>query len=170
MPESRFWCFMLNNPTESDEQEVTDLLDNRAWTVYGIFGKEISPSGTSYFQGFLILDRFRRRSFFLHKVPRVAFFVRYANSTNEDARDYCKKEGDFEEFGIFPVFQQGKCNDLAQFFDWGDEFIANYGRAPCDCEIALAHPGHWLRYQCAADLFCLRAPAPQLQLGEPNEW
>jgi len=170
MPESRFWCFTLNNPTESDEQEVTDLLDNRAWTAYGIFGKEISPSGTPHFQGFLILDRSRRRSFLSHKVPRAAFFVRYANSTNEDARDYCKKEGDFEEFGTFPVSQQGKRNDLAQFLDWGDEFIANHGRAPRDREIALAHPGHWLRYQRAADLFRLRAPAPQLQLGEPNEW
>ena len=169
MPDAtKFWCFTLNNPTEDDEQIVTDFLSSGDVT-YGIIGREAGASGTPHLQGFVILDRSRRRSYLVGKF-QAHFTVRYHGSTNEQARDYCKKEGDYEEFGEFPKVAQGKRNDLEQVVQWHDAFVQENGRAATPREFALEYPLQSIRYSRMCEVLRLRAPSPCLQVGEPNDW
>lgn len=168
MSESKFWCFTLNNPTEDVEQVVTDFLSSGDVT-YGIFGREVGESGTPHLQGFVILGRSRRLSFLRRKF-QAHWTRRHSNSTNEQARDYCKKDGDFEEFGEFPVSQQGRRSDLQSLIDWADAFTIANNRPPSSPDIAKHRPEAYLRYPRFRALCAHRAPRRQLEFGEPNEW
>lgn len=168
MTETRFWCFTLNNPTEDVEQTVTDFVSSRDVT-YGIFGREVGESGTPHLQGFVILCRSRRLSYLRNKF-QAHWTRRHSNSTNEQARDYCKKDGDWEEFGEFPVSQQGRRNDLEELVAWADAFTAENGRPPASPDIAKHQPRAYLKYPRFRALAAHRAPARRLEFGEPNEW
>lgn len=168
MSESKFWCFTLNNPTDDQEQAVTDFLSSGDVT-YGIFGREVGDSGTPHYQGFVILDRSRRLSFLRRKF-QAHWTRRHANSTNEQARDYCRKDGDFEEFGTFPVGQQGKRTDLDALVAWADAFTVEHGRPPSSPDIAKHQPQAYLKYPRFRALCAHRAPARRLEFGEPNDW
>lgn len=170
MVESKFWCFTLNNPSEDDEQSVTDFLSDQTHVRYGVVGRESGESRhTPHLQGFIILTRSRRRSFLTSKF-QAHFTVRYAHSTNEEAAAYCKKEGDFEEFGSFPKSEQGKRKDLEEYIEWGDSFTQENGRPPSLADIAKHQPIAYIRYPRLSELFALRAPPVVLQQGEPKQW
>lgn len=90
------WVFTLNNYTEED---VEKLAFERC--VYYIVGRERAPStGTPHLQGFVIFAA--RRS--LRKVreiyPRACWMK--ARGTSMEASRYCKKEGDYVEYGTCP--------------------------------------------------------------------
>jgi hypothetical protein len=166
--ESKFWCFTLNNPSEDVEQSVTDFLSSRN-VSYGIFGREIGETGTPHLQGFVILDRSRRLSYLRRKF-QAHWSQRHGNSTNAQARDYCKKDGDFEEFGTFTEVAQGRRHDLDQLVQWADEFTEENGRPPTSPDIAKHQPRAYLRYPRFAAMCAHRAPQRQLEFGEPNNW
>lgn len=170
MPESKFWVFTINNPSEDDEQLITDFLDNRSFVDYGIFGREVGESGTPHLQGFVILNRSRRLSFLSLKVPRAHWEQRYEHSTNEQARDYCKKDGDFEEFGTFPETAPGRRVDLDDIIAWVDDFARTNGRAPCERDFAVHQPVAFVRFPRLVELAALRAGRPTLENGVPNDW
>lgn len=168
MTEATRWIIVVNNPTEDCEQQLTDLLDSR-YVKYGIFGREVGDSGTPHLQGFCILDRARRMSFLRNRVPRGHFEV--ARGTDQQASDYCKKDGDFEEFGTMPVSQQGRRTDLERIVDWIDEFTRDNGRAPGSPELAKYQPAAYIRYyHRLTALAAHRAPRRQLEFGDPLEW
>lgn len=170
MSESKFWCFTLNNPTDDEEQGVTDFLSSRDVT-YGVFGRETGSSGTPHFQGFVILNRSRRLSFLRRKIARAHWSRRYANSTNEEARDYCRKDGDFEEFGTFPAgVTAGHRSDLDALIAWCDAFTEEHGRPPASPDIAKHQPHAYLKFPRFVALARHRAPRRQLEFGEPREW
>lgn len=168
MPESKFWVFTLNNPTEDEEQDVTDFLSGRH-VVYGVFGRETGESGTPHFQGFVVLGRSRRLSYLRAKIsPRGHYEI--ARGTPAQAADYCKKDGDFEEFGTFPASRQGKRTDLDDVIEWIDNFIEDNGRAPGSPEIAKFQPRAYIKYPRLVAMAEHRGPRRQLQFGEPNDW
>lgn len=166
-PTSQRWCFTLNNPTTQDSSDVADFLSSGDVT-YGVVGRETGESGTPHLQGFVILVRPQRLSFLRNRVSVRGHYER-ALGTSKQASDYCKKDGDFDEYGLFPE-RQGARNDLDEILAWVDSFIEEKGRSPASPDIAKAHPRAYLKYPRLPALARHRAPQRRLEFGEPHEW
>lgn len=95
------WCFTLNNYDDTQTTKMETILVDESVVRYAIYGKEVSRSGTPHLQGYLCLVKKQRfdqvRKLFgideLHLEGR-------SKGTHEQARDYCKKDRSFKEFGI----------------------------------------------------------------------
>lgn len=162
---SRRWVFTLNNYTAEELEHVRGFLRQ---CTYAIFGRERGANNTPHLQGFLIYPSPQRLSFFRRRLSERAHFERSLGST-EQASAYCKKDGDFEEFGERPP-ERGRRRDLEEFIAWGDEFIREHGRPPSSPEIARSRPFEYARYPRAVNLFAHRAPPVSIQTGEPRDW
>lgn len=114
---AKYWVFTLNNPTaeESDSlREIGASIDDTSFVTYLVFGREVAPStGTPHLQGYMEVGA-RVRPARMHKLgglSRAAFFKR--RGTAEQASTYCKKSGDYDEFGSFDVdLVPGRRTDL----------------------------------------------------------
>lgn len=160
------WCFTLNNFTPEQVELILSLFDQPI-TRYGIFGKETGASGTPHLQGFVIFHTNQR--FDAVRALLRGAHCEVARGTSIQAREYCKKDGDFTERGSFPD-SHGKRNDLAELLEWGDDFIRTSGRAPTQRDVAKHRPRDFLKYPRAIELFQLRAPPPVIQQGELTHW
>lgn len=89
------WCFTLNNPTDEDWSAFPDLPYR-----YLVVGREVGSEGTEHAQGFVIFRGQHRLSACKKLLPRAHWEV--ARGSNTQAADYCKKDGQFEEFGDLP--------------------------------------------------------------------
>lgn len=168
MSQSKFWCFTLNNPTEDEEQRVTDFCSSRH-VVYGVFGRETGESGTPHLQGYVILNRSQRLSFLRARLSDRAHYE-VANGTPQQASDYCKKDGEFEEFGTLPVSSQGRRTELDAVVEWIDSFIEENGRPPQSPDIAKHQPNAYIKFPRLVALAAHRGPRRQLEFGQLNEW
>lgn len=97
----------VNNWRQSDYDHLVEMWGND-WFTYMIIGKEGNTPGpngearTPHLQCFMILQRKKTCGVIIKKLTfadgRKAFVER-ANGPSPAAADYCKKEGDFEEWG-----------------------------------------------------------------------
>lgn len=165
-PQSRRWVFTINNPTDVDRQHVA-VLSGHELLKYLVIGRELGQSGTPHLQGFVIFNRSTRRSRVTGLLPRAHLEI--TRGTSEQAATYCKKEGDFDEYGEFPTNNTTNAY-LQELYSWGDAFIEEKGRAPTSPEIAREHPTAYLRYPRVCKLFEARAPVPNLREGTPRDW
>lgn len=161
------WCFTLNNPVDDEEQQLCDFLAGPDCT-YAVFGREVGTSGTPHLQGFIILRSASRLSYLRNNASDRAHYEK-ARGTSVQARDYCKKDGDFEEFGTFPN-NHGKRSDLDELIAWADDFALTNGRAPSSPDIAKHQPQAYLKYPRFRALCAHRAPRRALEFGEPKPW
>jgi Putative viral replication protein/RNA helicase len=97
------WCFTLNNYTDA---EVASLKD--AECRYLVFGYEVGESGTPHLQGFICFNRTKRLTGCRAVLARAHWEP--ARGSNEQAAEYCKKEGAFHEKGAIPI--RGKNSQL----------------------------------------------------------
>lgn len=164
--QSSRWVFTLNNPSQEDKDHVANLGEHEL-VRYLIVGRERGAGGTPHFQGFVIFNRSVRRSRVSGLLPRAHLEI--TRGTSEQASTYCKKEGDFDEYGTFPTNNTTN-KYLDELYKWGDEFIETQGRAPTSPEIARAHPTAYLRYPRVCRLFEARAPQPNIRDGTPRQW
>lgn len=100
---SKRWCFTINNWT----QECLITMKTVP-CIYMIIGKEVGASGTPHLQGFVTFQQAKRLSA-MKKIHPKAHWTE-AKGSSFKASEYCKKEGDYEEFGEVP--SQGKRTDL----------------------------------------------------------
>lgn len=106
---SKNWCFTLNNYDDAAQERVRALVPN---TEFLVFGREVGETGTPHLQGFV---RFKDRLRF-DKVARLIPGAHLSVARNvPKAAEYCRKDGDFEEFGELPVDKSGKRSDLDLF-------------------------------------------------------
>lgn len=150
----RRWVFTLNNYTNDEESKISDFFTSEH-CVYGIKGRETSATGTPHLQGFVIVRlpfRFRRIKSFLGDRCHIEL----ARGTSTQARDYCQKEGDYDEYGVFPA-EAGRRSDLDRFFEWSDEFELTHGRPAASPDVAREHPNIYIRYPRATRLTNLRS-------------
>lgn len=160
------WVFTLNNYTDAEVQSISDWLD--ASVVYGTFGREVGANGTPHLQGFIILHSPQRLSYLRTHVSARGHFEK-ARGTSTQARDYCHKDADFVEYGVFPE-RQGKRSDIDRLVEWADDWAAANGSAPLAADIAREQPSAFVRYPRFIELCQLRQPRLPVQEGELSEW
>lgn len=150
-PSARNYCFTLNNYTEED---VLFLSNNLERYKYICWGREVGQNGTSHLQGYV--------SFGTRKTLRAAkalindrAHLEVAKGSKNQNREYCKKDGQFEEFGDCST-EQGRRTDLellAQRLrdgdtvrgianDFGPDFI-RYGRGIREMHFLFDAPKPW---------------------------
>lgn len=95
MGRSRAFCFTLNNYTDEDEARIA-----AAGAQYTLYGKEVGEAGTPHLQGYLYFKN-QRTLKSVHK-KLVGAHVEPRRGTHEQASEYCKKDGDYVEYGIAP--------------------------------------------------------------------
>lgn len=163
-PKTRRMCFTLNNYTEEEANNVATFLDSDE-VVYGIVGREQGEQGTPHLQGFFILRAPQRYSFVHSRAsPRLHLEVTRAKSAN--ASEYCKKEGDYDEYGELPN-AQGKRSDIDNFVTW----VKEQSRRPSEREIAVQFPSLFLRYRRhLLDLCGHLRPDPVFPESELRDW
>lgn len=105
MSRSRSWCFTVNNYTEQDRDQLRALS-----CQYLVFGYERGEEGTPHLQGYVHFKSAKTMSAVKKLLPRAHLEERRA--TVDRAVEYCKKDGDYEEFGDKPMSQKekGDCN------------------------------------------------------------
>lgn len=160
------WCFTLNNYTPA---ELTAIVDSASGFDYLCFGRELGDSGTPHLQGFLCLPQKKRLAQVkqLDGLSRAHFEKRSPRSTPAQAAEYCKKEGDYDEYGELPGKKQGQRTDFDEFKEWVKE---QPGR-PSDRDVAEEFPSLWGRYRSSCISFLdLFSPAPKLVEGNLRGW
>lgn len=132
------WVFTLNNYTDDEVNHLVTALEPA--TTYLVFGREVGESGTPHLQGFFQLKNSTRFNAVKQLVGNRAWIAK-AVGTTQQASDYCKKEGDFEEFGDVPT-EQGNRTDWDVYRDW----VIALGRVPSQREIINHNISLWARY------------------------
>lgn len=107
------WCITLNNPKKSDEKLFSvDAIR------YSIFGREhfgLKPTTltdadpwTPHLQGYIVFHKKTTLAACKKIFPTAHFEVK--KGTVKQAIDYCKKDGDFVEYGTKPLEQTDNAN------------------------------------------------------------
>lgn len=102
---SRAWVFTINNYDEC----TTNLIDQHFLldaVRYVVYGREVGDSGTPHLQGYIEYDSARTRKQVSKKLPGA--YVALRRGTALQAADYCKKEGDFVEYGTISDSSEDK--------------------------------------------------------------
>lgn len=148
-------CFTLNNYTDDEY----NLLVNGTFYRYLIIGKEVGDSLTPHLQGYAVLNkRFRANALKQIIGDRVHFEARMGS--HEQARDYCKKDGDFDEFGDEP--KQGARTDLKA----ACELVKNESAQA----VALAMPELFVKYHRGLKELELAIQKPYTHTGVRGIW
>ncbi|UOF80604.1 rep protein [Naiadivirus wakense] len=162
---SRRFCFTINNPTNDESTKVATFLDGDR-VVYGVVGREVGETGTPHLQGFVILTSPQRFAF-LHTNLCARAHLEVARAKSSKAAEYCKKDGDFDEYGELPD-SQGKRSDIELFKEW----VLAQSVRPSERMVASAFPALYLRYRTnLLSLVGHLSPQPAFGLGgELREW
>lgn len=113
MSRAKYWCFTVNNPTTDERAKIVALEDEDA-VEYLVFGNEVGESGTPHLQGFVAFSTRVRLTQVKQSVSARGHFE--VAKFPEKAAEYCKKDGDFVEFGVLTL-KKGKRSDLDAFKD-----------------------------------------------------
>lgn len=101
----RGWCVTINNPNEEDEITVYSLPESTQ-IKYGVMGLEKGENGTPHVQGFIYFHNPTRFATVKSIFGRA--HIEHMRGSPEQAAAYCKKDGDFFEFGTMPMSQSAK--------------------------------------------------------------
>lgn len=114
---ARHWTFTRNSYTDSDVSRIKDLDTNAPGkVVYCIAGKEVSSTGTPHLQGFISFQKqtsFTQAQAILGGKPHLEICRSIPH-----AIEYCKKDGDYLQYGTPPANQlNGTRNEFQGFID-----------------------------------------------------
>lgn len=107
---AKHWAYTLNNYTD-DELQSLSLLPSTA--SYHVFGFETSETGTPHLQGHLSFEKRKSLPWLKKNISQRANFS-ICRSVPASVL-YCKKGGDYREFGKSTDVTRGKRNDLEEF-------------------------------------------------------
>lgn len=100
------FVFTVNNPTENDEELLLKQVDETGLIEYLIYGHEIGDNGNYHWQGFCQLKNRLTLRQVKNFLPRA--HIEKVLGTQKQAIDYCKKDGNFDEYG--KIRKQGGSN------------------------------------------------------------
>jgi len=148
---SRDWCFTLNNYTRDELKNITQNVPKLKDFVYMIAGKEIGAERTPHLQGYIYWKNPKSMQFVKgHLSQRVHLEV--TAGTPQEASDYCKKEGNFLEFGTLPMSQSKKGDKGKEYWD-NILYLAKAGRVDeIDSKIQITHCNQLETIRCRANL------------------
>lgn len=132
--QSRRFCFTWNNYSNDVITVLSDFY--QVHCNYLVYGKEVGASGTPHLQGFFTLKKKKLTIAALRNLG-LACHLEVAKGDSLQCSQYCKKDNDFEEFGITPT--PGQRTDLAEVAD-----MVKQGKSIT--EIADAKPVTFMRY------------------------
>ncbi|AGS36206.1 replication-associated protein [Circoviridae 9 LDMD-2013] len=133
--QDKHWVFTLNNYTEEEYEQLVELAESED-VSYAIYGKETGDSGTPHIQGYI---RFARKKRFngVRRILGKRAHIECKKGTPTQASDYCKKDGDYQEFGCRAT-KPGRRTDLEELYlqvkegktrdEIGDTFTGSYIR------------------------------------------
>lgn len=129
-------CFTHNNYEDGDIEKI------KAWDgiAYGVIGKEVGESGTPHLQGYIKLAKRSALKTVTDKLQELLGRRPHCEKTRgspKQASDYCKKDGDFVEWGDMP--KQGKRMDLEAAFAAADSDMKMI-------DLAREHQSTFIRY------------------------
>jgi len=112
---AKSWCFTLNNYTEEEYSKCCSFVANHEQVEYGIVGKEVGDGGTPHLQGYFKLRQRRDMRALQHQLSSRAHYE-VARGSPRQNREYCIKDGRFEEFGRKPAEVRAGRDELAVQF------------------------------------------------------
>jgi len=112
MSRAKNWCFTLNNYTADQEAAIAATVESGE-AEYVVVGREVGESGTPHLQGFIVFQKRKRLSQVRDLLANNAHLE--VARLPKEAAEYCKKDGDFKEYGSFDADTKGKRNDLEAF-------------------------------------------------------
>lgn len=111
---------------------------------YVIVGKEVCPTtNRPHLQGYAECDSPVRFATLKNRYPTM--HIENRRGTQEEAINYCKKDGDYTETGVKKA--QGKRKDL-------DEVVEAVAAGVPTAEIAAAHPVQFIKYHRGIEALC----------------
>lgn len=106
---AKHWCFTINNYNADEHAQLVALGSERAGVAYIVVGKEVGESGTPHLQGFISFEQRRSLHYVRTYVSARAHFEP-AKGKPSQAAAYCKKDGDYIEFGSCPGGAGRRCD------------------------------------------------------------
>ena len=101
----------MNNYTDADIRKIDSIQSDKG--VYVVYGKEVGESGTPHLQGFISFPTRKRMTYVKNKIGQCHFSMA---RLIKNSIEYCKKDGDYVEFGIPPTNNEsGKRSDIERF-------------------------------------------------------
>ncbi len=101
-PRSKHWVLTLNNPEPSDLVKAPG--ESGSKLAYLILGQEVGEDGTPHLQGYCCFINRQYLSGAKKIWPRAHLEIRRGSIT--EAIEYCKKDGDWEEWGAKPITKE----------------------------------------------------------------
>lgn len=164
-PKATHWCFTLNNYTDLDIARCAVFFAEHC--KYLVYGKEVGLTGTPHLQGYFCLTN-QKTLVALKKIfPTAHFEVK--RGTVAEAATYCKKEGDYTEFGNLPE-ERGVRGGIVNADRWvnAKESAIKGDFDSIDAEIFIRYYGSIKKI---ADDKKLREPVSTLDwIKPPNLW
>lgn len=108
MSTSRNYCFTLNNYTAEELEHLQNIEDKCNYLILGI---EVGESGTPHIQGYIEFNNSKSLSA-TKKLISNRVHLETRRGTAKQASEYCKKDGNFQEFGT--LSNQGARTDIAE--------------------------------------------------------
>lgn len=132
------WCFTINNPNETVRDVLASLHPTTA--KYVVFGNETGDSGTPHLQGYIQFNTNQRLLAAKAHLGGTCH-LSLSRGTPEQASAYCKKDGDYQEFGEITV-RVKKVAPLDAFI----EYIKQLDHRPSERELIAEFPKLMLLY------------------------
>lgn len=107
------WAATYYPSPEEIETGIRTILFKEDMMDYLVVGKETCPdTGRFHWQIFFMLKTRLRFATLKNRLELNRLHLEQTRGSPKQNRDYCIKDGDFEEFGQFDEVQMGKRNDL----------------------------------------------------------
>ena len=109
----KHWCFTLNHPSDDEFAHLACLPgpDASGTVAYIVLGREVGETGTPHLQAYLELKERKRMAWLKDNVSNRAHFEP-RRGTRDQARDYCCKDGDWLEGGLWHEEERGRRRDI----------------------------------------------------------
>jgi len=116
---SRAFCLTLNNPTEVEYDQLVAHIQTKVH--YAIVGREVGEEGTPHLQVYLYYKNPTKRTMdtWTRLLGTNRYHVEVARGSPTENREYCSKEGNFQEWGVLPVAQNDRYKEVIELLQSG---------------------------------------------------
>ncbi len=136
----KHWCFTLNNYNTEELKALESLATTAAVLQYLVIGKEVGEdNGTPHLQGYVVFKNKKRLTTVKKLIGSRAHVEPKSKwSTPAEASNYCKKDGDYQEFGECPG-GSGTRSDLVELYTRIQDGASG-------SDIGQSYPSAYIRY------------------------